>query len=142
MNKAYTPDFQNKKVEELYYETQQWKSNLYFMEDEIIFIDRLLDSYVFEPNTPNLFERIQDYQHRLQKAKDNKALFIELIAEHKRDLGGMLECTDENCDSLYYQKHDKLKAEVVNCIESFKMLKSEIFNYAGNILKKRKPTKE
>jgi len=142
MNEVYSSKAQSKKVEELHYETQQWKSNLYFMEDEIIFIDRLLNSYVFEPNTPNLFERIQDYQHRLQKAKDNKFMFMELIAEHERDLGGMLECTNESCDLLYYQKHDKLKAEVVNCVEIFRMLKSEIFNYAGSILKKRKPAKE
>lgn len=141
MNDAYTPKIQNKKVEELHRETQQWQSKLHFMHDEVIFIDRLLNSYVFEPNTLNLFERLQDYQHRLRKEGDHKTKLNALITKHESDLGGMLECTDESCDLLYYQKHDKLNTEVLNCVENFRVLKSEIFNYAGGILKKKKPTK-
>ncbi|MGI9552846.1 MAG: hypothetical protein ACR2MT_16700 [Aurantibacter sp.] len=141
MKEAYTTEAQNKKVEELHWETQQWRSKLHFMQDEILFIERLLNSYVFQPNTLNLFERLQDYQRRLHKAKDTKAMLLGLIAKHEGDLGGMLECTDESCDLGYYQKHDKLKAEVVMCLQTFQELKSGIFNYAGGILKRRKPSK-
>ena len=51
----------------------------------------------------------------------------------------MLECKDERCDLGFYNKHNALKAEVVSCMEDFQNLKAEIFNYAGGILKKRKP---
>lgn len=139
MKDTFTTKTQNKKVEELHYELQGWKSNLHFIEDEIIFIDRLLNSYVFQPNTPNLFERLQDYQHRLKKTKDTKTKLKNRIAKNEKNLGGMVECTDESCDLEYYQKHDKLKAEVVDSISKFRELKSEIFNYAGGILKKKKP---
>jgi hypothetical protein len=142
MNDTVSQKTQNKKAEELHFETQQWKSKLHFMHDEVIFIDQLLTSHVFEPNTLNLFERLQDYQHRLQKEKINMIGIEKGITKHQADLGGMLECTHESCDLEYYQKHDNLKAEVINCLEKFRVLKSEIFNYAGGILKKRKPTKE
>lgn len=138
MKDTFTTKTQNKKVEELHYELQGWKSNLYFIDDEIIFIDRLLNSYVFQPNTPNLFERLQDYQHRLKKTKDTKTKLKNRIAKNENNLGGMVECTDESCDFEYYQKHGKLKAEVVDYISRFRELKSEIFNYAGGILKKKK----
>lgn len=130
---------QTKKVEDLYWDTKHWKSMLKFMEDEIIFMERLLSSYIFEPNTPNLFERLQDYQKRLVIAKTEKGQVRINISKHENDLAGMMECTDSSCDSAYYQKHDRLKAEVVSCTEHFQILKSEIFNYAGGILKKRKP---
>jgi hypothetical protein len=39
----------------------------------------------------------------------------------------------------YYQKHEAIKAYVVAFLENFQGLKSEIFNYAGGILKKKKP---
>lgn len=139
MKDIFTTKTQSKKVEELHYELQGWKSNLHFIDDEIIFIDRLLNSYVFQPNTPNLFERLQDFQHRLKKTKDTKTKLKTRIAKNENNLGGMVECTDESCDLEYYQKHDKLKAEVVDSISKFRELKSEIFNYAGGILKKRKP---
>lgn len=141
MKEPYTRRDQSKKAEELHWESQKWKSNLQFMEDEITFIDDLLNSYVFQPNTPNLFERLQGFQERLKKVKSNKKEVRNGISKHDSDLGGMIECTTDICDLEYYQKHDKLKAEVVNCTEIFKTLKSDIFNYAGGILKKRKPLK-
>ena len=139
MKDTYNTKTQTKKVEELHFELQGWKSNLHFIEDEIIFIEHLLNSYVFQPNTPNLFERLQNYLNRLKTTKTSKIQLQESIVEHENMIGGMMECTDASCDLSYYRKHDTLKAEVVNYTTNFKGLKSEIFNYASGILKKRKP---
>ena len=125
---------QKKKLEDLHWQIQQWKSNLRFMDDEIIFINRLLDSYAFQPNTPNLFERIQDFKTRLKHVTIEKKEVLKQISKHENDLGGMLECTDIQCDLGYYRKQDKLQAEVDLCLENF--------NYAGGILKGRKPDNE
>lgn len=139
--RSVTENEQAKKVNELLWDVRHWKSTLQFMQDEMLFIDRLLNSYVFEPNTPNLFERLQDYQQRLKTTKERKAKVVQLISRHKNRLGGMLECKDEACDLGFYKRHEVLQAEVVSCVEDFQDLKAEIFNYAGGILKKRKPTK-
>lgn len=140
-NSNRTKAEQSQKVDRLHLELRQWQSSLFFMQDEMIFIERLLNSYIFEPNTPNLFERIQDYLYRLKMAKQKRTKFVTLIGNHEKDLGGMLECTDDSCDLFYYQRHDTLKVEIASCMHSFQELKSEIFNYAGGILKKRKPKK-
>ncbi|WP_273568511.1 hypothetical protein [Maribacter halichondriae] len=137
-NTTHTKTEQTKKVEDLHADCRNWKSKFRFLDDEFSFIERLLNSYVFEPNTPNLFERLQDYLSRLKKVKANKVRVLEKISNHENDLGGMLECTDDTCDLRFYQKHDALEAEVVFVMEDFQYLKSEIFNYAGGILKKRK----
>lgn len=128
-----------KKVEELHWEIQQWKSSFQFMEDEIIFIMHLLDSYIFQPNTRNLFERLQDYKLRLKKVKATKKDIQGQISKHENTLGGILECNDSTDDLTYYQVHDNLKNKVDTSYNEFQKLKSEIFNYAGGILKKRKP---
>lgn len=130
---------QEKKVEELHWEIQQWKSHFQFLDDELTFIARLLGSYVFQPNTPNLFERLQDYNTRIKKVGTTKKEVRDHISKHENTLGGMLECTDSACDLSYYRKHDKLQIKVDTCLSEFQELKSEIFNYAGGILKKRKP---
>ncbi|MEM7382587.1 MAG: hypothetical protein AAF361_15555 [Bacteroidota bacterium] len=126
--------------EKLHWESQQWKSSLCFIEDEITFIDRLLNSYVFQPNTPNLFERLQDYLQRLTLVKEEKAKLRKRISRHENNLGGMMECKDETGDKEYFRKHESLKEQMRVCNTNFQALKSEIFNYAGGILKKRKPT--
>jgi hypothetical protein len=63
---------QEKQVEKLHWESFKWKSHFLLMEDELFFIDRLLNSYVFEPNTPNLFERLMEYKTRTKKLKERK----------------------------------------------------------------------
>lgn len=130
---------QEKKVEELHWDIQQWKSHFQFMENELTFIARLLASYAFQPNTPKLFERLQDYKSRIKKIKTTKKEVRNHISKHENTLGGILECTDSACDLNYYRKHKTLKAKVIACFEDFQNLKSEILNYAGGILKKRKP---
>lgn len=139
MKDTYNTKDQSKKVEELHFELLGWKSNIDFIKDEITFIEHLLNSYVFEPNTRNLFERLQDYQHRIKKTTNSELKLQESIVEHEKKIGGMMECTDEYCDLPYYRKHDALKAKVLDYISNFRELKSEIFNYAGGIMKKRKP---
>lgn len=133
-------EFQARKVEELHYQSNQWKSSLSFLRDELTFINQLLHSYIFEPNTPNLFERLQNYQHQLKKVNLEVTDLQQLIAKHETNLGGMLECSDDICDSEYYNKHEVLKAKITECLLNFRELKSEIFNYAGGILKKNKPS--
>ncbi len=135
----FTKADQSQKVERLHQELRQWQSNLYFMQDEILFIDHLLNAYIFQPTTPNLFERIQDYLFRLKKVKQQKEKLGTLVSNHEKNLVGMLRCTNSKCDEPYYQRHDTMKVEVTKCLKSFQMLKSEIFNYAGGILKKNKP---
>lgn len=134
----FTKTIQEKKTEELHRDSQLWNSHLRLMQDELTFIDHLLNSYVFEPNTPNLFERLQGYKDRHKKVKAKRQAVSKMIVQHQKNLGGMLECVDQACDNTYYQNHELIKAEVVDCMENFQILKSEIFNYAGGILKKRK----
>lgn len=130
---------QTKNVEELYWDVRDWKSELRFMEDQIRFIDGLLDSYVFEPDTPNLFHRLKDYQRRLTTAKNKKRKVWKLISRHMDYLEGMLDRKDKTPDPNFFQKHNALKTEVVGFVENFQILKGEIFNYARVILKKGKP---
>lgn len=137
--KSFSKTNQTSKIENLHCDSQQWKSHLHFMHNELNFIDHLLNSYVFEPNTPNLFERLQDFIAQLKKQKVIRTQMLQLIENHERDLGGMMQCTDKTCDLTYYLMHEKLKAEVVSCLENFRNLKTEVFNYAGEILKQRKP---
>ena len=138
-HKKMTKKIVSAKVDEMYRESKHWNSCLQLINDELTFIQHLLNSYVFEPNTPNLFERLQDYQARIKRSKDDWDKLSKMIGHHENSIGGILECSDSVCDNFYHQKHEKLKVEAVNYMENFKDLKYEIFEYSGCILKKRKP---
>ncbi len=138
MEKSPVKSERHKKVGELHENSLQWKSTLLFMDEEILFLDHLLDSYNFEPDTPDLFERLQNYQDGLVNAKIGRSKVNAQIIKHESNLGGMLESGDSTSDLGFYQEHDKIKTEVEKCLSDFQNLKSEIFNYAIGLMKKRK----
>ncbi len=138
MAAKFNEEDQSRKVAVLYRETQKWKSDLNFLEVEANFIKQLLNSYVFVPNTPNLFERLQSFLERTEICVKHKEEVGTMITKHEKVLGGMLECRDETCDFSYYRLHENIRETVLQCMHTFRVLKSEVFNYAGNMLKNRK----
>jgi hypothetical protein len=124
----------NKRVKELHWKTQQWKTHFQIMDDELILAERLLDNQIFRPKTRNIFERIQEYKIRIKKIKNTKKALLSDISIHENNLGGMLDCTDNECKLIFYRNHDKLRTKVDSCIENFQKLKLEIFNYTDGIL--------
>jgi len=124
----------NKRVKELHWKTQQWKSHFQSMDDELILSKRLLDNQIFLPKTQNIFERIQEYKIRIKKIKNTKKALLSDISIYENNLGGMLDCTNNECELSFYRNDDKLQAKVDSCFENFQKLKSEIFNYTGSTL--------
>jgi len=127
------------RIEDLHIELQRWKSQLQFIEDEMHFIQKLLNSYVFEPRTPNLFERLEQFKQEFKESKREKERIKKLILGHERHLGGIFECTSEVCDDSYYEKHDGLRNRILEYLDNYLKLKAKVYNYAGSVLKRRKP---
>lgn len=129
-----------KKIEVLNSQLQRWKSHLQFIEDEMTFIEKLLNSYVFEPRTPNLFERLVTYRQELLKSKKEKERLKKAVLKHINLLGGIIECTPEICDKNFFQKHHGLQDKVLQYFDDYLKLKTEVYSYAGSVLKRRKPS--
>ncbi len=124
-------------IEDLHQDSKNWISYLHFMADEIIFFDHLLNSYVFEPDTPSLFEDLQKYQGRLKESKKLCSKVIGDIIEHENKLGGLVEIFNSTLDQAYQTKHQQFRVKVEDCLNDFRRLKSDLYAYASGILKKR-----
>lgn len=127
------------KIAELHNKLQDWKSHLGFIGGEMAFIDKLLNSYVFEPRTPNLFERLEHFKQGFETAKKAKEQLQKSIVKHEKYLGGIVECTTDDCDKDFRERHEKLEASMREYLEGYLNLKSEVYNYAGTVLKRKKP---
>lgn len=123
----------------MHWKIQQWKLRFQLMDDEIVFIKRLLDSNAFKPNIPNLFERLQDYKSRLQDIENRNAAVRSQISLHENSLGSDLDIADNSISAADVKKNDSLQLEVDECQGDYQNLKSEIFNYTGSILIMNKP---
>ena len=120
-------------------EAKEWKSNLLFIENELHFIKQLIHSYVFEPNTPNLFERLEQYKTQLLDIKERYKKIEQLVISHDNELGGFMESHDTTFHNVSLEKkHQAVATDYHQFMTSYKTFKSDIFEYCGGILKHNK----
>ncbi|MBT8280149.1 MAG: hypothetical protein KJO16_01130 [Muriicola sp.] len=124
-------------LEALHRESRTWISQLDFSADEITFFDHLLHSYVFEPDTPDLFKTLQKHQRELAVSKKKCVVLKKGLFEHENQLSGLMEISSQTLDSAYQKHHLNFKQQIEGCMMDFQKLKAEIFAYGQQILKKR-----
>ncbi len=127
-----------KGLKNIHFDVLEWKSSLYFIKDEIFFINQLLNSYVFEPITPNLFEQLHEFRLQIEKIELILEELSDQIKKHENQLGGMMECDTISCDHFYNKNHESLSDALRDFYKNFRKLKSEVFSYVGGILRKNK----
>ena len=125
-------------LKDIHFETLEWKSGLQFTVIEIQFIHQLLNSYAFEPNTPNLFERLQEFKEQIIAIEEEIKNINISIRKQESGLGDMFECDTISCDNFYYKAHQSLKSTVKIFNKKFRKFKADVFSYAGAILRKKK----
>ncbi|GAA4275465.1 hypothetical protein [Aquimarina mytili] len=135
--KTAIPPSSGKELKEIHLDTLEWKSSLHFIEVEIQFMNQLLNAYIFEPSTPNLFEHLQGFKEQIIIAEEEIAYIRKSINKHENQLGGLLEYHTISYDHSYYQEHELMKITVDDFYKSFRKLKADVFNYTGGILRKR-----
>ncbi|MEN8787987.1 MAG: hypothetical protein ABF293_08070 [Flavobacteriaceae bacterium] len=131
------PAKKQKDIEGLYSDVHKWVSEIHFVRDEIVFIKKLLNSDVFEPNTPNLFERIQEYIGLLESFEKELNAYRTKLLRYESELGTLIECGEPDLTDLE-RKHLEAVVELDAVIGKFQMLKSEIFEYSSGILRKKR----
>lgn len=131
-------EFSKKPREKYLSEISKWEDSLMFISEEMKFLGKLLSTGSFEPNIPNLYERLQQYSKKLQDLKNEEILLEKEIEKHKTDFDKELEENGEQKDSLIKRTHIQLRKNINAFSKKNSGLKLEIFNYTGNILKKNR----
>lgn len=125
-------------IDQFHNDVKVWKSNIALITDELKFIENLIHSYVFEPRTPNLFERLEQYKVKAKSIKKRRDTMEIMLKKHDAELSGMLECDTVSCDTFFKEKHLLVKEEYRQFVNSYNSVKTEIFNYCGTILRTNK----
>ncbi|WGK64019.1 hypothetical protein [Croceiramulus getboli] len=125
-------------LDDYHADVKAWKSKLALVRDELIFIDHLLHSYVFEPRTPNLFERLEQFKTDLKEIKESLNETEEVLAKHDAELSGLLDCETVACDAAFEHRHKEAKEHYRHFALEYGKIKQNIFSYCGKILKSNK----
>lgn len=127
-----------KKVDKLHNETRELLSELGFIEYEIKFLSNLLESYDFVPHLESMFEESQLLKKDLSIVNKENMKMIVNLHDHDNQLGGMLECNDNDCALDYVCEHNDLIKNINEYIGNYKNIKKRVFSYSNIILERKK----
>jgi hypothetical protein len=125
----------NKTIDELLYNTSQFKLKLIKLDVELRFYKFLIEARIFKPRVINLFESLMIFNKKI----DLHIITIEnLLLElntHSNKITNKIECDNLECDMFFIKTQDQLERKSYNFITDVESLKSQIFEYLKSTIK-------
>lgn len=126
--------YRDKSAEELQYDAQNWKKQLEVLNYEFIFLNGLIRANIYEPDSRNLFERLESFKRNL-KSQDKKRLkLLDEVDHHLNQLDKKIECDDLSCDNFFITAHQKMAKKIMTFLEEFNREKIHLFEYIISVI--------
>lgn len=124
----------DKSIEELQFSLSFYKSRLDLLKKELDFFRHVLDSNIFHPKTPNLFERIAHFKKEIDINLKTTAQLSSEIERQYNDVQLKLECDELSCDAYFVSRNDEIELNVVNFLTQTAQLKSDMMEYLKGLI--------
>ena len=123
--------------ESLYGITEQWASDLLFYNDELRFLNHILDRYFSDMVALENLDEIRESTIRLQDLRNDCDKISEDIKIH---FGELTKCIDhpELAPKSIQGNHDRLGKEYLEFVEKSKRIKREFFTITEHVLAAKK----
>lgn len=112
----------------MYVDLKRWQQEIEIINVEMIFYRSLIESHLRAENTWH----VDDYQHLFNAIKDvqsENASMQRKAQTFTRNLEGLAECEDLQCEHHFLNEHSILKVEFERHFSSYKVFKKTILNY-------------
>lgn len=137
MSEIIKPHYKDEDIQILnsYTDVNKWKSEVSFIEIENQFYKELFSSRLIEKTDINK-QDVYFLQQELDGLDNQNQEFFEKLRILINDLDGYRECDDVHCDAYYLNNHQKFKVEIENYFFKNRNLKTLIYTYLKNGIKK------
>lgn len=113
----------------------KWKGEVTFINIENQFYNKLFVSQLIEKSEINR-QDLCFLQQELDSLDMKNDDFLERLRAFINELEGFQECDDLQCENFYLNEHQKFKIEIENYFFQNRNLKTLIYSYIENGLKK------
>ncbi|MFT5848180.1 MAG: hypothetical protein ACJARX_001383 [Psychroserpens sp.] len=125
----------NKAIDELLYNTSQFKQKLMKLDEELRFCKFLIEARIFKPRVMNLFETLMIFDKKIDLHTIRIENLLLELKSHSNKITNKIECNDLECDMFFIKTQDKLERKSHNFITDVENLKSQIFQYLKSTIK-------
>ncbi|WP_276391561.1 hypothetical protein [Eudoraea chungangensis] len=125
--------------EEMHETTLEWLSELSFIKDEQCFLNYLIKHYSPQLMDKKFFKQTKDFVEAITEEEGKIEAIITRIQKHQNGLEIMMDEKDElDLERHYRNEHHELLRETSNYFKRYKDLKTRLFAFIAEILKKEK----
>lgn len=122
---------------EYYINARRWKSDLYFFDLEIDFLNKLMDRYIKGNADVHQINDLRGYHEKLSQLTNEKHQIRELVDQQLKDLELLAQDTSiENIEKLS-GKHAHLDCLMVDWIHEYRKLKMAFFVTVNEVLENK-----
>jgi hypothetical protein len=129
---------QSAEWQELHVLTSHWQSDMAFFEDELRFIDVLLDKYFNALIDPENMDATKSIAANLTNLKSNRELMTARIAEHLHHIKTLMTNSSSQDAAAFREEHVRLEDDLTDFVKTFRAVKREIFNLTERIARTEK----
>lgn len=137
-------DIDRKKLnlEQLYFKTEEYISELKFYRDDLTFLQHLLDKYFAQMIKIENLDEMRETMMRLQDIKYNGKILLENSEHHLLKITKLIDNSSKTGDKEIYPEHDVLEESVQSFKKKFRNTKTELFSIADHVLELQKKEKK
>ncbi len=111
-----------------------WISEINLLENEILFLKKVLKSHPFESNIPNLFEKLTLFMRDFDMILDEKDDLLVAIEKHNSSLKKAKQNNGGDTLKLLLTHHTALQEQVITFFSRFSKCKENLYEFTLSII--------
>ncbi|HAB28910.1 MAG: hypothetical protein CMP05_10515 [Xanthomarina sp.] len=124
-----------KSIEELQYTMLNHIESLQVVKEDLQFLQFLTQAQIFNPNTMDLFERLEHFKKELDKRIHKSGKLIIDANFHANQIANKIECDELACDNYFINAHNELEQYIHQFSNQTSKFKQELFQYFKSVIK-------
>ena len=126
-------------ADEMHEHSKEWKSELSFIKDEILFLQSLISQYAVKIALKRDFQQVQKANIELEKLNVEMEPLLKRVNKHMGQLEIMLDEVDQlEMEKAYRKTHKTLYKETNSFLKSYRKIKSKVFAVLSKMAKTKK----
>lgn len=132
--KENSNSFQSKDIDILISNSKFWIVEFLHVEKEIEFLKKILKSFPFKENTPNLFEKIELFNKDFNSISSEKKILTEKLSKHQSLLQQIKIPQNTDKNNLLITEYNITEKKVKEFFNKYKKVKEELYEYILGII--------
>jgi hypothetical protein len=123
---------------ELYALTEHWLSDLKFFQDEISFLNILIDKYLLKLIEEDNVSKISPSTMALSRLEARSSKMVQRVGKHLKHIEGLMENSFSHDSQNIKDEHLSLERDLIDFVKDFRYAKEEIFRSTEQTLRSEK----